>query len=119
MTSFIVVPEVVEANPRYQQVVFRLSVDPEVKPHALPNWNLDGVVWTEADPPALFHKHWPQTVGLDGPLYEIWRCPCGAFGGPSGRWTMLDRRRFRGLLDLRAAVTDKRLTIDPYDDTME
>lgn len=77
-------PEVVRNQPRFRQATGERWGEPET---LLTVWNLDGLHWTEAPVPRWWHRHWPQTVGQDGPLREIWRCACGAYGGPSQRWT--------------------------------
>jgi hypothetical protein len=67
--------------------------------------DLNGVPWFEAPAPPLFHRHWAQTSGLG-----MWRCPCGAIGGPGEPWVLLDRRNVRWFPPLgrrRAGVVDR------------
>ena len=84
-------PATVKADPRYQQTTY---VVPGSKPQAVPEWNLDGVAWLDAPAPPRRHKHWAQSVGSFTELGgEVWRCPCGAIGGPLERWLLLDKQR--------------------------
>jgi len=92
-------PAIVQSEPRYQQAtepglrLFGVSSEPERK---MPIWNLDGIEWFEADPPPRFHEHWAQTVGRLDLRSTIYRCPCGAHGGPWESWLLLGQRRTRG-----------------------
>lgn len=88
------VPIKVVAEPRYQQQsLMPLSPD-STEPLTVPAWDLDGTLWLDADPPPRWHEHWAQSVG-SFPEWggEVWRCPCGAIGGPLEPWVLLDKRR--------------------------
>lgn len=84
------IPPIVAAEPRYQQVEY--SAFPDQPPQAVPLWNMDGATWHEAPPPPRWHTHWAQTVGFSQDR-EVWRCACGAMGGPLEPWALLHRRR--------------------------
>lgn len=71
-------PEVVRGDPRYVRVLSPRPVRRRV-------WNLNGVDWSEADPPPYEHTHWAQTVAVTGQT-ERWRCACGASAGPGEDW---------------------------------
>lgn len=110
MTETIRTPWTVASDPRYRQQSFvPLSLEP-TDPHPLPAWDLDGVAWYDADPPPRFHDHIAQSVGSFPELGgEVWRCPCGAFGGPLEPWVLLDKRRaapgwLRRLLTRRGTI---------------
>lgn len=83
-------PATVRREPRYQQKTFEL---PGHAPYATPAWDLDGVAWFDAPAPPRFHDHWPQSVGQYPEFGELWRCPCGAIGGPAEPWVLFDKRR--------------------------
>jgi hypothetical protein len=94
----IFTPSIVQAEPRYQQKMsWPLTYKAHLgEPQEQPFWNLDGKDWYEAEAPPRVHQHWAQSVGqLDGPFDEVWRCPCGAIGGPREPWVLLDKRRTR------------------------
>ena len=88
-------PPIVRGEPRYQQwagdrriadaIAVTLGADGEVpvRRPSLPIWHLDGVDWHRAPAPPKQHEHWAQTVGHLHIGEEVWRCPCGAMGGPA------------------------------------
>jgi hypothetical protein len=59
-----------------------------------PTRHLDNVPWYDAPAPPRRHRHWAQTKGVVSER-EVWRCPCGAFGGPQETWMLLDAPRVR------------------------
>jgi hypothetical protein len=94
MTETIRTPWTVASDPRYRQQSFvPLALGP-TDPRLLPAWDLDGVKWFDAPAPRRWHDHWAQSVGSFPELGgEVWRCPCGAIGGPLEPWVLLDERR--------------------------
>lgn len=91
--SDLFAPIKVMGDPRYVQQSFApLSLEP-AEPRLVPAWDLDGLTWFDADPPPRWHEHWAQTVGSFPETGEVWRCPCGAFGGPLEPWVLVDKRR--------------------------
>lgn len=87
------VPTIVVSDPRYQQQcgssLFARGFDEQGNlirdESSLPLWHLDGIGWYDTAAPPRRHKHWAQTVGLVD-HEEVWRCACGANGGPKEPW---------------------------------
>lgn len=92
-------PRIVKAEPRYKQAdsskfTIVLNGEPKLEPELMPIWELDGVGWFDADPPPRRHDHVAQSVSwIDGE--EIWRCACGANGGPREPWHYITRHHER------------------------
>lgn len=86
-------PTIVRGDPRYQQEATRavFATHLTIPSEPVPIWHLSGVAWHDAPSPFILHRHWAQTVGIVSGD-EVWRCPCGAHGGPYDRWVLLDRR---------------------------
>lgn len=81
----VAIPTIVTRNDRYVQA------------EDFPVWHLDGVMWLDARPPFVIHRHRPQSVFRDFRYpYEVgFICACGATGGPHDRWVRADRPRVR------------------------
>lgn len=68
-------PDIVEKEPRYRLAYPNAAV-----------WHLDGVDWFHTPRPRWLHRHWAQTVGQTDRLFVMYRCACGAYGGPGQVW---------------------------------
>ena len=89
-------PLIVAAEPRYQVSTFQhwdFELGQRLTQTIPGMWNLNGVLRCDHEPPSWFHRHWAQTVGVVDD--EVWRCPCGAFGGPGQPWVHLHWREIR------------------------
>jgi hypothetical protein len=55
--------------------------------------HLDGVSWSDAPLPPVNHECWAQTRGWYKMFERIYRCACGAVGGPGEPWIRKNERQ--------------------------